>query len=120
MSEDKKLPRNPSFTPCPGLRNDLEDHRDALGVTGRLNQVWDRYEAMIKQESLPLTEDEEFVLKQAMMGSYVEPLLIRYLEAEIQDCDAYLAGSAAAKSLAEKLESASYAQKLATVEKAGF
>lgn len=120
MSEDKKLPRNPSFTPCPGLRADLEDRRDAIGVTGRLNQMWDRYAALIKQEALVLTEDEDIVLKQALMGSFVEPLMIRYLEVEIQDCDDYLTGSVAAKSLAEKLEAASYAQKLATVEKAGF
>ena len=120
MTEAKKLPRNPSFTPCPGLRADLERCRDSQGVTGRLNQIWDRYAALIQRDALPLTEDEKLLLSQSMMGSLVEPLLIRHLDQEIQDTAEYEQGDAVARSLVDKLQAATYGQKLATLEKLGF
>lgn len=111
----KQISRNPSFTPSPQLRNDLNGNSN--GVTYRLNQIWDRYEYIIKTQSLDLSVDEFQLLKSILNGTFIDPVLIDNLYSEIIDSDEYLAGNEIAKSLAEKFKSASYEQSLATIER---
>ena len=111
----KQISRNPSFTPSPQLRNDLNSNQN--GVTARLNQIWDRYEYIIKTQSIKLSSDESFILKSILSGSFIDPVLIDNLYSEITDSEEYLSGDETAKSLANKFENASYAQLLATIER---
>lgn len=111
----KQISRNPSFTPSPQLRDDLNNNKN--GVTARLNQIWDRYEYLIKTESIQLSADELFLLKSILSGTYIDPVLIANLSAEITDSEEYLENDETAKSLAEKFKNASYSQSLATIER---
>lgn len=111
----KQISRNPSFTPSPQLRNDLNSNPN--GVTYRLNQIWDRYEYIIRTQSLELSIDEIHLLNSILNGTFIDPVLIDNLYSEIIDSDEYLAGNEIAKSLADKFKSASYEQSLATIER---
>lgn len=111
----KQISRNPSFTPSPQLRNDLNSNSN--GVTYRLNQIWDRYEYIIRTQSLELSVDELQLLKSILNGTFIDPVLIDNLYSEITDSDEYLAGDETAKSLADKVKSANYMQLLATIER---
>jgi hypothetical protein len=113
-----KLPRNPSFTPSPKLRADLEARKE--GTTERLNQIWDRYEYLQLQAGIHLDPDEKQVLLNVLSGSFIEPSFIEHLAHEIIDSDDYIDGNSAAKSLYDKVKNASYAELLATVERLGF
>lgn len=118
--EKKTLIRNPSFTPSPKLRKTLERCKDNIGVTGRLNQIWERYEYLIHNEAIQLLDEERQVFLTVLSASIVEPLFIQYLEQEIIDSEEYLTGNVAAKSLLKKIRAASYAQRLATIERLSF
>lgn len=113
----KEISRNPSFTPSPKLRDHLNTHRE--GVTERLNNIFDRYEHLTRSCSLALEPEEKQVLINVLSGSYVDPSFIEYLAQEVIDSDDYINGNPAAKSLYEKCKSASYAELLSTVERAG-
>lgn len=113
-----KLSRNPSFTPSPKLRVNLESRRE--GTTGRLNQIWDRYEYLQIESGIHLEPGEKQVLMNILSGSFVEPSFIACLAHEVIDSDDYIAGTDAAKTLYEKTKNASYAELLATVERLGF
>ncbi|WP_047708412.1 hypothetical protein [Plesiomonas sp. ZOR0011] len=120
MENNKSLARNPSFTPSPTLRKDLELHFGKLGTTARINQIWDRYSHMIRAEAIRLSDAERQVMQNVLSGSFVDVGFITGLELEVQDCDDYLAGQEAARTLLGKLEAASYAQRLAMIEVLGF
>ena len=111
----KQISRNPSFTPSPQLRNDLNSNSN--GVTYRLNEIWDRYEYIIKTHSIKLSADESLLLKSILNGSFIDPVLIDNLYSEITDSDEYLENIETAKSLAEKFKNASYSESLATIER---
>ncbi|EAU5748053.1 hypothetical protein GUO57_004334 [Salmonella enterica] len=114
----KEISRNPSFTPSPKLREHLNGHRE--GVTERLNTLFDRYDHLVRSQSLALEPDEKQVLINVLSGSFVEPSLIEYLAQEVIDSDDYLAGVEAARTLYDKCANASYPVLLATVERLGF
>ncbi|WLP18239.1 hypothetical protein Q8725_08395 [Klebsiella michiganensis] len=114
----REISRNPSFTPSPKLRAHLNGHRD--GVTERLNNLFDRYDHLMRSCSIPLEPEEKHVLMNVLNGSFIEPSFIEHLAQEVIDSDDYLNGVTAARSLFEKLRAASYPQLLATVERAGY
>jgi hypothetical protein len=114
------LPRNPSFTPSPSLRRDLELHHGALGTTGRINQIWDRYSHLVRAEALRLDDDERQVLLNMISGSLIDVNFLTGLELEVCDSNDYLEGSPAARTLLEKVSAATYGQRLATIEAVGF
>ena len=113
-----KLSRNPSFTPSPRLRSNLELRSE--GTTERLNQIWDRYEYLQMQSGIHLEPNEKQVLINVLVGSIVEPSFIEHLSHEIIDSDDYLAGVDAAKTLYDKVKNSSYPALLATVDRLGF
>lgn len=113
----KELPRNPSFTPSPALRAELNARRDTVGVTGRLNQIWDRY-ALICAQAPTLTEQERHLLGNTLSGSFIEPLLIRHLDAELEDSDA--GDPSELRDLAERVREMSLAERVAMIESLGF
>ena len=113
-----QLPRNPSFTPSPKLRANLEERRE--GTTERLNQIWDRYEYLQLQAGIHLESAEKQVLLNVLSGSFIEPSFIEHLAHEIIDSDDYIEGIDTAKTLYEKVKNATYAELLATVERLGY
>ncbi|NIC05247.1 hypothetical protein [Billgrantia bachuensis] len=113
----KELPRNPSFTPSPGLRADLNARRDTVGVTGRLNQIWDRY-ALLCAQPPKLTDEERQLLGNTLSGSYIEPLLIKHLDAELEDSDT--GEPSALRDLAARVREMSLAERVAMIESLGF
>lgn len=113
----REISRNPSFTPSPKLRAHLNEHRE--GVTERLNNLFDRYDHLVRSCAIPLKPAEKQVLLNVLSGSFVEPSFIEYLAQEVLDSDDYIAGNAAAASLYEKCKSATYHQLLSTVERLG-
>lgn len=93
----------------PPLGRLLENEKN---VSGRLNEVADRYQAIIKKEALDLTDCEAFLVRAACNGTDVDPIMIEYFEDEISDLD----DSPCKSSLIKKLKSATFSQKLATIE----
>ena len=87
-------------------------------LSGRLNQMAERYLAICREHGVDLTDEEATILGNCLSGTFVEPLLIRHLADEVEDSE--WADEEAAKSLIRKLRSASYADLVATVEKLGF
>lgn len=94
------------------------DLSDSDSVSGRINRMAERYAVIIKRHAIELTEGEAFVLADCLNGTWAEPLLIRHLADEVADSGH--ADSSDAKSLIKKLESASFADLVATVESLGF
>lgn len=113
-----KLSRNPSFTPSPKLRDNLESRKE--GTTSRLNQIWDRYSHLQIQSGIHLEPEEKLVLLNILSGAYIDPSFIEHLAHEVIDSDDYLADTDAAKTLYKKTKNASYAELLATIERLGF
>lgn len=114
----REISRNPSFTPSPKLRDHLNEHRE--GVTERLNNLFDRYDHLVRSCAIPLEPAEKQVLLNVLSGSFVEPSFIECLAQEVLDSDDYAEGNSSAKSLYEKCKSATYPQLLAIVERLGF
>lgn len=94
-----------------------ENLRDGDSVSGRVNQVAERYAEIVRRDAIPLTDGERHVLASVLMGALVEPLLIRHLADEVEDSD--LADTDDARSLMAKLRPAAFAQLAATVESVG-
>lgn len=111
----REISRNPSFTPSPKLRAHLNEHSE--GVTERLNNIYDRYDYLVRSCTLELEPDEKQVLLNVLSGSFIEPAFIEYLAQEVLDSDDYMRGSKAARSLYEKCKSSNYPTLLATVER---
>ncbi|MEC5504978.1 hypothetical protein P9911_003825 [Klebsiella oxytoca] len=114
----KEISRTPSLSPSPKLREHLNKHRE--GVTERINNIYDRYDYMIRSCALELEPAEKRVLFNILSSSFVEPSFIEHLSHEIIDSADYEDRNPAALSLYEKCKSASYVQLLATVERAGY
>ena len=66
-----KLSRNPSFTPSPSLRINLESRTE--GTTERINQIWERYRHLQIQTGIHLELAEKQVLLNILSGSLIEP-----------------------------------------------
>lgn len=115
---NKNIARNPSFTPSPALRKNL--NTCGKGVTERLNQIYDRYEYNSRVAALHLEPKEKQVMLNVLSGSFIEPSFIEHLAGEIIDSDDYINGCTSAKSLYDKAKNADYATLLATVERLGF
>jgi hypothetical protein len=114
----REISRNPSFTPSPKLRAHLNEHRE--GVTERLNNLFDRYDHLVRSCAIPLEPAEKQVLLNVMSGSFVDPSFIECLAQEVLDSDDYSEGTPAAISLYGKCKIASYPVLLATIERLGF
>lgn len=100
--------------PLEALTSSLTDEDS---VSGRLNRAAERYLEIVKRHDLKLTDEERTILGNCLSGSWADPLLIRHLAIEVADSEY---DSKAAKALIKKLESATFADLVATVERLGF
>ncbi|MBL4262807.1 hypothetical protein [Vibrio fluvialis] len=120
----KSLTRNPSFTPCPSLRVNLETRRE--GTTERLNQIWHRYEYLLLEEAIHLEPEELSLLKRILMVNVasqdieLEPSKIHYISTLILNSEQYIGGEEIAVSLYGKLVDATYPELLSLIENIGL
>lgn len=91
---------------------------EGASVSGRLNQAAERYLEILRRHGLGLSEEESQILSNCLSGSWIDPLLIRHLTDKVEDSE--FAGTKAAKTLIGKLRSASFADRVAIVERLGF
>ena len=102
----------------PPLEALTADLKGSESVSGRINRAAERYMAILELHGIDLTSQERLILGSCLSGSWAEPLLIRHLADEVEDCE--WAEEPAAQTLAAKLRAASFADLVATVEKLGF
>lgn len=126
-NEDKVDRRH--FRPTIYLSVPLRRVRDQLGpgetLSARLSRIAERY-ALVTETDHGLDEDNLALLRQALAGESVGPLIIRHLPAELPrllDHSRQAAGAApisteAVKALAECLDAMSLAERLSAVEAA--
>ena len=99
-------PRNPSFTPSPSLREYLEARPN--GITFSLNEMYDRYRALVELDAIRLTEEEQAALAEMVQGVVMDVVAIQAIAQDVideTDCE----------SLRKKLSGATYGQCLATL-----
>jgi len=94
--------------------------RDGDSVSGKLNRTAERYLDIIKRQGLDLDETEAMIIRNCLMGSVVEPLLIRHLADEVEDSEFMNTHPQTCKPLVERLRQASFADLVATIERLGF
>lgn len=102
--------RNPSFTPSPALREYLSISES--GVTATLNEMYDRYRALVELDAIRLTDDEQQALAEMVQGTVMDVVAIQAIAQDVideTDCE----------SLREKLTGATYGQCLATLARYG-
>lgn len=83
----------------------------------RLGQIAERY-ALVCRKVPELSDAEKTILGNILSSSLVEPLLIRHLDAEIEDSD--VADESVLRDLAERVRGMSIAERVAIVESLGF
>ena len=91
-----------------------------LGTTVFIDRLYSRYRLLLDLNPLELTIDERQVLLECLNGSVVDGDFIRHLHYEVADSDAMAEGRPAAKSLLDKIQGASLAQRLALIEAENF
>lgn len=102
------ISRNPSFTPSPKLREYLNSSKS--GVTETLNNIFDRYHALVELDAIRLTEEEQHALAEMQQGVFMDVIAIQAIAQDVIDETDNV-------SLREKLQNATYGQILATLER---
>jgi len=101
----------------PPLGRVEEALRENQSLSGRMATIAERY-ALICSQLPYLTEQDRLLLGNTLSGSLVEPLLIKHLDAELEDSDA--GDPSALRDLAARVREMSYAQRVALIESLGF
>jgi hypothetical protein len=109
MSKQKR----PSIYLNPPLEKVQASLREGQSLSARLGQISERY-ALVCRQVPELSDNERSILGNTLSGSLVEPLLIRHLDAEIEDSDA--GDESELRDLAERVRSMSLAERVALVE----
>lgn len=90
----------------------------ADSVSGRINRAAERYLEIMQRHGIDLNGDERLILGNCLSGSWAAPLLIHHLADEVADSE--WSRRPAAKTLIKKLQTAGFADLVATVERLGF
>lgn len=91
-----------------------------LGATLYVDRLYSRYRLLLDLNPVELTIDERQVLLECLNGSVVDGDFIRHLHYEVADSDAMAEGRPAAKSLLDKIQGTTLAQRLALIEAEGY
>ena len=119
MSENKK--RSVYFGDA--LTASIQDLQQNDSVSGKLNRMAGRYEAIVARESLSLTSGEKEVLRECLGDGWADNMLIRYLSTELAEMDTDTWSNDEIKTLeklGDKFRFASFGQKVATLEELGL
>ncbi|MCD6006891.1 hypothetical protein [Halomonas sp. IOP_31] len=117
MSDTNRNKKRPSIYLSPPLERVADNLRDGQSLSARLAEIAERYQLACSQAPA-LADDERQLLGNTLSGSYIEPLLIKHLDAELEDSDA--GDPSALRDLAARVRSMSYAQRVALIESLGF
>lgn len=128
----KELPKSPSISPSAELRADINTLMERgvtiwgpnrgwpAGASPRINQIYNRFQAMRDELSLDLSDTEKSILLECLNGSVVNDDFVAEIGVEVRDSEGAAAFPKEAAELIEKLEKSSMAAKLATIDKLGF
>jgi len=117
MTDIARNKKRPSIYLNPPLEKVGQALRPGQSLSARLGEIAERYQLVCSQPPA-LNEQEQLILAQTLNGTLVEPLLIKYLDREIDDSDAGTEAERAA--LAEKIRSLTLAERVAAIERLGF
>ena len=120
-----ELIRNPSITPSPKLREYIEQRAEKYGesgATGRINDLFDRYQVMRKELAISLTEDEKTIIRAMLHGVALNDAQFSIACMALkQDCfDDEYSEMSSINSLQNKLQAASLPQIMATIDLLGY
>lgn len=117
MTDKPRNKKRPSIYLSPPLQAVAEQLRDGQTLSARLATIAERY-ALVCRDVPELNERERHLLGNTLSGSFIEPLLIRHLDAEIEDSDA--GDESELRDLAALVRDMTFAQRVALVESLGF
>jgi len=117
MTDKARNKKRPSIYLSPPLETVVDNLRDGQSLSARLAEIAERYQLVCSQAPT-LTDQERDLLGNTLSGSFVEPLLIKYLDAELEDSDAW--DPSALRDLATRVRDMSYAQRVALIESLGL
>jgi len=100
----------------PPLVQLTEKEGNTLEKSGRINITAERYLELVRQHGLDLSQAEKNCLKQICGAGFLTLMEIHELADDVRDSD-YSHPEINLEDLAEKLEAASFADILATIEK---
>lgn len=117
MSDKSRNKRRPSIYLSPPLERVVDNLGERHTLSQRLATIAERYELACSQPP-DLTEAERQLLSTTLSGSLLEPLLIKHLDAELEDSDA--GDDSALRDLAARVREMSLAERVAMIESLGF
>ena len=117
MTDKSRNKRRPSIYLSPPLERVVSQLGENQTLSQRLATIAERYELACSQPP-DLTDDERQLLGSTLSGTLLEPLMIKYLDAEIEDSDA--GDPSALRDLAGRVRGMSYAERVAMIESLGF
>lgn len=117
MADKSRNQKRPSIYMNPPLERVTAARRDGQSLSSRLADIAERYE-FLRGPAPDLTEGERHILANTLSGSRVDPLLIKYLDREIEDSDA--GDPAECRSLAERVSQMTMAERVAMIDDQGF
>jgi hypothetical protein len=103
----------------PPLERHTQDEKNTLMKSGRINRTAERYMAILDHHGLTLTTAEATCLKQICHIGYMSPLEITELSMDVR-AGVFDIPDLDTQTLANKLDQASFADLVATVESLGF
>lgn len=113
MTDKARNKKRPSIYLSPPLEKLADNLRKGQSLSARLAEVAERYQ-LICSNVPSLSDQERALLGNSLSGSLVEPLLIKHLDAEIEDSDA--GDPSALRDLATKVREMSYAERVSLIE----
>ena len=117
MTDKTRNKRRPSIYLGPPLERVNETLREGQSLSVRLATIAERYELVCSQPP-ELTDDERHLLGGVLSGTFIEPLLIKHLDSELEDSDA--GDPSELRDLAARVRDMSYAERVAMIESLGF
>ena len=120
MTDTARNKKRPSIYMSRPLQAVAKQLREGQTLSARLATIAERY-ALVCREAPTLTERERDVLGNTLSGSFIEPLLICHLDAEIEDSDAGDESELRElRDLAARVRDMTLAERVALVESLGF
>ncbi|SDJ88570.1 hypothetical protein [Billgrantia gudaonensis] len=117
MTDKARNKRRPSIYLSPPLAEIADNLPPEKSLSARLATIAERYELACSQPP-ELTDDERQLLGSTLSGTLLEPLMIKYLDREIEDSNA--GDPSELRDLAARVREMSYAERVAMIESLGF
>lgn len=110
QTDGERKKRRPSIYLSEPLQRVEDRLRERQTLSGRLAQMAERYELVCSQVP-ELSDVEKDQMGAALSGTFIEPLLIKHLDSELEDLGA--------TDLAARVRDMSYGERVAIIESLG-